>query len=217
MTQLIIFDFDGVIINSHQVQRKALKEAYFSVGGTGSPPYNEFFRHSGDSLKNIFKKMKLPVSMVKQYEEVSRENKHLIQLHAGMTEVLQSCKDTGYQCALCTGKSRERTMEILQMLSLLQFFDAVICSDDIANPKPHPESVFVILNTLSVKKENAIFVGDGINDVLCARNAGVRSVAVTWGDVPKNDLVKTKPDRLVDSAAELLACLIGKRSLLGSC
>ena len=108
-------------------------------------------------------------------------------------------------------------MEILQMLSLLQFFDAVICSDDIANPKPHPESVFVLLNALSVKKENAIFVGDGINDVLCARNAGVRSVAVTWGDVPKNDLVKTKPDRLVDSAAELLACLIGKRSLLVSC
>lgn len=155
--------------------------------------------------------------MAKKYEEVSRENKHLIQLHAGMTEVLQSCKDTGYQCALCTGKSRERTMEILQMLSLLQFFDAVICSDDIANPKPNPESVFVLLNVLSVKKEDVIFVGDGINDMLCARNAGVRSVAVTWGDVPRKNLVKTKPDRLVDSAAELLACLIGKSSLLDSC
>lgn len=217
MTKLIIFDFDGVIINSHKVQRKALKEAYFSVGRTDSPPYNEFFRHSGDSLKNILKKIKLPVSMAKKYEEVSRENKHLIQLHAGMTEVLQSCKDTGYQCALCTGKSRERTMEILQMLSLLQFFDAVICSDDIANPKPNPESVFVLLNVLSVKKEDVIFVGDGINDMLCARNAGVRSVAVTWGDVPRKNLVKTKPDRLVDSAAELLACLIGKSSLLDSC
>ena len=74
----IIFDFDGVIINSHDVQIKALTESFKAICGAGVPPYDDFFRHSGDSLKNIFMQLGLPLDMVPIYQMVSKENIDLI-------------------------------------------------------------------------------------------------------------------------------------------
>lgn len=55
MTRLyknIIFDFDGVIINSHDIQVKALTESFKAICGEGTPPYDDFFKLSGEGLKN---------------------------------------------------------------------------------------------------------------------------------------------------------------------
>ncbi|MCI8610499.1 MAG: HAD family hydrolase [Dorea sp.] len=208
MFKNIIFDFDGVIINSHDVQIKALTESFKAICGEGAPPYDDFFRLSGDSLKNIFTQLGLPLEMVPIYQMVSKENIALIKMHEGMLALLKELNDAGYFCALCTGKDRSRTIEILKHFNIEQYFKAVICSDDVTNPKPHPESLFIIMENLGALPENTVMVGDGINDIWAAKNANIASIAVTWGDVGKDDLCKNNPTFVVDSCTELLTQII---------
>ncbi len=104
MYKNIIFDFDGVIIDSHDVQIKALTESFKAICGEGVPSYDNFFMLSGDSLKNIFTQLGLPLEMIPVYQKISRENIGLIKIHEGMLELLKKLNEVGYFCALCTGK-----------------------------------------------------------------------------------------------------------------
>lgn len=143
-----IFDFDGVIINSHIVQEKALKTSYSIVVGEGIPPMEAFFNLSGDSLSNIFRQLKLPQEMIPIYRKVSQENSDLISVYKGMENILASIRQMGCSCALCTGKDRVRTLEILKQFHLENYFDKIVCSDDVENPKPHPQSINKIISEL---------------------------------------------------------------------
>lgn len=210
MYKNIIFDFDGVIINSHDVQIKALTESFEAVCGEGIPPYDDFFKLSGDSLKNIFTQLGLPLAMVPIYQKISRENIDLIKIHEGMIDLLQKLNGMGYICALCTGKDRIRAVEILQHFNMEHFFKIVICSDDVINPKPHPESLLLIMESLNATKDNTVMIGDGINDILSAKSASIESIAVTWGDVPEEQLSIVRPTDIVGSIFELNNLLFKK-------
>nr|WP_295682795.1 HAD family hydrolase [uncultured Lachnoclostridium sp.] len=204
MFKNIIFDFDGVIINSHDVQVKALTESYKVVCGNETPPYDDFFRLSGDSLNNIFEQLNLPQAMVPIYQQISRDNIDLIKIHVGMSELLRKLNESGCKCALCTGKDRSRTIEILQYYNLEKYFMSIVCSDDVQNPKPHPESLLYIMKKLNALKDNTIMVGDGINDILAAKNTGIKSIAVTWGDIPGDILVDYKPTYVANTVFDLM-------------
>ncbi len=108
MYKNIIFDFDGVIINSHDVQVKSLTESFNVICGEGVPPYDDFFKLSGDSLKNIFTQLGLPLEMIPIYQRISRENIGLIKIHEGMIELLQKLNEMDCTCALCTGKDKAK-------------------------------------------------------------------------------------------------------------
>lgn len=208
MFKNIIFDFDGVIIDSHDVQVKALTKSFKEICKDGDPPYDEFFKLSGDSLKNIFTQLNLPLQMIPIYQKTSRENIGLIKIHEGMIELLQKLNELSCYCALCTGKDRSRTIEILQYFNIEHLFKIVVCSDDIINPKPHPESLKLIMNELGASFENTVMIGDSINDILSAKNAGIKSIAVTWGDVTEKDLEDSNPDRISYSIIQLENLLI---------
>lgn len=114
-------------------------------------------------------------------------------------------KDMGYGNSLNTGKDRKRTIEILKHFHMEEYFDIIVCLDDVENPKPHPESLNCIMDKLGWKCGNTCMIGDGINDILAAQNAGVCSVAVTWGDVSADNLIACHPSVVVDTAEELVS------------
>ena len=65
--ETIIFDLDGVIINSLEIMAKAFKIAYSEIVGKGKPPFDEYIKHLGKSFKQIMKAMNLPESMMTPY------------------------------------------------------------------------------------------------------------------------------------------------------
>jgi 3-amino-5-hydroxybenzoic acid synthesis related protein len=204
----VVFDFDGVIINSSVIQKYALLESYQIIIGKGEPSVEQFFSFSGDSLENIFSKMGLPLEMIEPYRRISREQIDLIKIHPGMQHLLEHLQKNGYKCALCTGKDRERTIEILHRLSLKQFFDYIICSDEVKNPKPHEESLLRAIQNLNININNAVMVGDSINDIICAQRAGVKSIAVTWGDNSEQILSRQCPDVIAKTVKDLSSEII---------
>ena len=209
MFKYIVFDFDGVIIDSHDLQIKALNESYNQVVGIGIPPYEEFFKNSGNSLSNIFRILNLPQEMVPIYNNVSAHNLELIKIQKGMRDLLDELNKKDIICSLCTGKSRNRTIQILQKFGLNKYFKAIVCSDDVKNPKPHPESLFCIQKILSCNKDDMVMVGDGINDIIVAKQFDIAAIAVSWGDTPKEVLRSFKPDWLAETIGELEKILKG--------
>ncbi len=63
MYTTILFDFDGVVIDSVSLQRFAFAKSYRHVIGEGEPPIDQYLSHSGDSFPNIMNKMGLPHDM----------------------------------------------------------------------------------------------------------------------------------------------------------
>jgi 3-amino-5-hydroxybenzoic acid synthesis related protein len=198
-----MFDFDGVIIDSRELQKKALLESFTLFYNDGQPSYEEFFSHSGNSLSNILQKMGLTQKMVEPYREFCQKNISDIRVFEEMPELLSFLKSNHFKCGLCTGKDRHRTIEILHHFELFRYFDVVVCSDDVQHPKPHAESLLKAMDTLNLKNDRVVMVGDAENDIRCAKNAGVSSIGVTWGEYPFTLEGEAAPDMLANTVEEL--------------
>lgn len=207
LNKAVIFDFDGVIIDSLENQRVAYAESYQQVMGQLPERFEEFLSHSGDSLRNIFNAMKLPNEMFPAYKEISKKRINLIVLFPEVMELMEKLQKNRYKCALCTGKERERTLEVLKLMKLDSYFDAVICSDDVLNPKPHAESLVTAIKHLGVDSNHCIMIGDSKNDILCAKNAKVPSIAVGWGTSSKEVLLGAYPDYYAETFDKLYSCI----------
>jgi len=102
-------------------------------------------------------------------------------LYPGVLSVLSDLAAEGILLALITNKPRRFTLPLLTTLNIHHFFAEVICGDDLEFKKPHPLPVQTALTRLNISTEQALMVGDSISDVKSARDAGVKSVAVTYG------------------------------------
>ena len=74
MLEGLIFDLDGCLIDSKDVQKAALFGSYhIVVGDDKCPTYEDYIKHTGDSVDNVFKKMGLPAEMAEHYRRISSE------------------------------------------------------------------------------------------------------------------------------------------------
>ncbi len=184
--EAIFFDFDGVIIDSEPVMRIAFAEAYrIHYGEDSECPIEEYLKHTGHSFPRIMQKMGLTTELFEDFRRVSINNMDKIKLFPGIIDVIINCKKNDQKLALITGKDSARTIQILKKFELYQYFDLLICSDMVKNPKPNPESIYRALNYFNIKSNQAIMIGDSLYDIVCAQRASVSTIAVLWG-VEKN-------------------------------
>jgi AHBA synthesis associated protein len=135
----IIFDLDGVIIDSLSVMKRAFQKAYYDVIGLGDPPFNAYISYSGVSFKRIMKILNLPEAMMKPYVEESNRLSHLVKVYPGIIEVLEALKLCKFNLGVATGKEGNRARHLLKMLDILNYFSLVIGGDEVIHSKPDPE------------------------------------------------------------------------------
>ncbi|WP_127529396.1 HAD family hydrolase [Paenibacillus kobensis] len=190
----ILFDFDGVIIDSEYVIRAAFTLSYREIVGKGEPPVEAYLRNMGDSFPNIMRKMNLPVDMHPHFREYSRRLINLIPLHDHAREVLDYFHSHGFKMGIVTGKDRQRTLELIERHAIGHYFGTVVACDDVANPKPHAEPILRALADLGSSPNDAIMLGDADNDIIAARNAKVKSCGALWGVSSEEELQSVNPD-----------------------
>lgn len=122
-------------------------------------------------------------------------------LFTGVASALDALRSEGFYLAVATGKSRKGLDRMLAAHELEAYFDVTRCADETAG-KPHPLMVREILQELDVSATSACMVGDSSYDMHMAHNAGVRSVAVTYGAMTYEQLISCEPDHHVDSFAD---------------
>lgn len=201
----VVFDLDGVIVDSTDVMRQAFSVAYAEVVGPGVPPFAEYNRHLGRWFPDIMAIMGLPQAMEQPFVRESYRLAHLVPMFPGVPELLTTLRRQGMGMAVATGKSGPRARSLLAQLGVLNLFDHVIGSDEVANPKPAPDMVELALRLLGVDAGDAVMVGDAVTDLASARGAGVTAIAALWGESDEAALLAAAPDVVLRSPEELLA------------
>jgi len=211
MLKAVIFDLDGVLINSEPLMRFAFEASYRQVIGAGAPPTETYLEHMGESFPRIMDHLKLPHTLWEPYRKICQENLDLVTVFPESRRLLERLKSMRMKLSLLTGKDRARTLQTLEYFDLLEFFDEVIASDQLRFPKTNPEGILLALELMNCAPEEAVMIGDAVNDILCAQRAGVPSVAVTWGIRP--ELVQTlcEPNHIVHKWDELQHLLLDMR------
>lgn len=194
MLRAVIFDLDGVLVDSEPLMRLAFADSYQRVVGNGSPPIEAYLEHMGESFPHIMDRLSLPHSLWDPYRQFCQEHIGQINLFDGSREMLEWTRLAQLKIGLLTGKDRARTEQILERFELQEFFDVTIASDQLNQPKPHPEGVLKMLAKLGCEAVQSVMVGDAVNDIICAQEAGVKAVAITWGTKPERVQNLCHPD-----------------------
>ncbi|WP_200146802.1 MULTISPECIES: HAD-IA family hydrolase [Streptomyces] len=204
----VVFDLDGVLVDSFGVMREAFALAYREVVGDGEPPFEEYSTHLGRYFPDIMNMMGLPLEMEEPFVRESYRLAHRVRLFDGVTEMLEALNARGIRFAIATGKSGPRARSLLEGLGVLPLFEHVIGSDEVEHPKPAPDIVLRALELLGADKEGAVMIGDAVTDLASARAAGVEAVAALWGESDPEPLLDAAPDAAMESPADFLAwCL----------
>jgi len=181
---LIVFDWDGTIIDSTGTIAECIQQAAAEMGLP--VPEDARARHViglglHDSLRRAVPE--LPASRYADFVALYRRHflarEDTMKLFPGMTELLARLKEK-HVLAIATGKSRRGLDRALDAGGLRQYFSASRCADE-TNPKPHPAMLLELMNQLDIPQEGVLMIGDTSHDLEMANAAGVDALAVTYG------------------------------------
>lgn len=108
----------------------------------------------------------------------------------GAVECLERLAAAGMTLAICTNKSEALALPLIEALGLSNHFAAITGGDTFPVRKPDAAHIFGTIEKAKATRDHAVMVGDSINDILAAKNAGVPSIGVDFGysDVPITSL-----------------------------
>jgi phosphoglycolate phosphatase len=125
----------------------------------------------------------------------------------GIIAAMNTLKAAGFGLAVCTNKMESLALTLLKRLSLEDYFDAVTGGDTFAVRKPDALHLVGTVERAGGNLSRSVMIGDSLNDILVARNAGVPSIAVPFGysDVAVETL---GPSRVIAHFDELTPALV---------
>jgi len=128
-------------------------------------------------------------------------------IYPGVREGLADLHAVSFPMACVTNKPAEFARPLLERLGIGEFFATVVGGECIPQPKPAPDALLLCAERLGIPVAQGLMVGDSINDVGAARNAGCPIVCVPYGYNHGRDIRDAAPDAVIDSIAELPALL----------
>lgn len=103
------------------------------------------------------------------------------EMYAGAVEGLDMLREQGYTLACVTNKPRRFTPPLLQAFDIENYFEYLICGDDLAVKKPDPLVLRTVLDQAGLSPMQAVMVGDSASDIKAARAANMKSFCVRYG------------------------------------
>lgn len=207
MIQLVIFDFDGTIVDTAPDIVAATNE-FRSHYGLKVLPDEEIREGIGTGLRDLlFKVFHSEAEKMDAYEKHFMEiyeRHHLLQakVFEGLHEFL---KHWPHQVAILSNKTERFIHSLLKHLELEEAgWISVVGGDTYSEKKPHALPFEKILSQAGLKPHQALMVGDGEPDILGARNAGISSVAVEYGYCPITRLKQLGAHHCIKDLSELL-------------
>ena len=208
----ILFDFDGTVMDTTDVVIGSWQHTFRTLEGK-ERPLEEIFETLGEPLAYTMPKVLPdvdPEEAIEVYRSYHRDNfGSRISVFEGMTELLAELKRRGFKTGLVTSRLGHTTWEGLRKYQLDAYFDVVVSCDDTDKHKPDPTPVFMTLERLGSRPQNSLMLGDTMFDILCAKNAGVRSVLVGWAVAVSQEQIRGEdgPDYVIDKAEDLLTLI----------
>jgi sugar-phosphatase len=193
----VIFDMDGVLIDSEHLWRRAMIEGFAEYGITVTE--NECRKTMGMRIGEVVQWWLRHLH--KPAETAPHLEKRIVQLLmtligsegrpiAGIPELIDFCKSRGLLVGLATSSSTELMQAVLTRLKISELIHASVSAEHMQYAKPHPEVFISCARQLGVAPAQCIVVEDSLNGVIAARAAGMQVIAV-----PDGEHLQSNPDQ----------------------
>jgi phosphoglycolate phosphatase len=209
---LIVFDWDGTLVDSTQLIVDSVIAASIDVG-LKEPEPSAVRGIIGLGLQEALLELFGSISEAQLQQMVARyrfhyfTEDHQVPLFDGVFEAIVDLEKQGFMLAVATGKGRRGLNQSLERSGLLKYFHATRCVDE-CNSKPHPQMLIELMDDLGTEPARTLMIGDTIHDLQMAQNANVASLAVTYGAQPIESLLPCAPLAHFDNFTKLNQWLI---------
>ncbi|MBL78611.1 MAG: HAD family hydrolase [Nitrosomonadaceae bacterium] len=204
---LIVFDWDGTLINSADAIVFSIQAAASDLGIP--QPSNMKARYViglglQEALDHLFPGLSSQESskLSERYRYHYLKQDKEISLYKGVPEIIRTLYKKNLMLAVATGKSRAGLNRAFKSTGLGGFFHASRCADETLS-KPNPAMLLELMSQFNVKASRTLMIGDTTHDLLMAINAGVSRVGVTYGAHSKKDLEILNPLTCIKSVKKL--------------
>lgn len=206
MIKAVIFDMDGVLVDTEKYHEMAYIETARKVGVNLAK--EEVMKSKGvtamENIQRVFKEYKINED-VEEYallkDKIYRNYlKGNIRLLSGALDLLKKMKKKKIKIALASSGSKLNVGFTLKQLKIKKFFDVVINGEEVKKGKPNPEIFLKAAKKMKVKPKECVVVEDAVSGIKAARNAGMFciGVATTFPRVKLKDA-----DLIIDNLSEL--------------
>ena len=216
--KLIIFDADGTIWDSEKDVFLAFNHT-LKNNGNKEITKEEFQRLAGLDLEEMFRRVlskgeeTLANEYVKKYRKYYIDEGHYADettLFENVKEILENLKKQGFHMAIASGKPKRILDKMVECFHLNEFEFVLGTGESHFNPKPDPEILNYIMNELHISKKDAVMVGDTKADIMAGKNAGMDTIAVTYG-YEKIDILKMEnPTYMIEDFKRLEKIIVYK-------
>jgi len=207
MIKAIIFDMDGILIDSSQLHflayQKALKEEGIEIT---KQDYIE--EGAGKSNEHLFGEMARKYCKPVDVEKVTNRKREIfrqlidskLHLREGISKVLQKLHGK-YALAVASSTGKVLVNEILKKFQIDSFFDVVLGGDEIFNKKPAPDIYLAAAHNLGLDPERCVAIEDSAPGMNSAKRAGVKCIVVPTEFTVSHDF--SSADLVIDTLGEL--------------
>ena len=185
MIKAVIFDMDGLMIDSERVTFEGYQHI---MGQMGLTITEDFYKTLlGKPLKGIFQRFydvygnDFPIkSVIKDVHAfmADRFETEGVPLKQGLVPLLEYCRENGYRTIVATSSNRNRVDTILKSADIEQYFDDSICGDEVTKGKPDPEVFLKSCMKLGVNTDEAVVLEDSEAGIQASYAAGIKVICV---------------------------------------
>lgn len=197
MKQCIIFDMDGVIVDSEPLHQLCEKEIFKMLGISVPENIHSSFVGSTDELmwSKIAEIYNLPVNIpdiigLKKSLYLKNLREKEISPIEGVFSLLTELFQNGFFIALATSAPHEQIDFILNTFNIKHFFHSIISGEDVKNGKPDPEIFITVSKSIGIVPKSCIVIEDSYNGIIAAKKAGMKCIGYKNPHSGNQDLSK---------------------------
>jgi len=209
MTKTVIFDMDGVIVDTEPVHRYAYFQHFYELNIDVTEEM--FTSFTGNSTRNVFQRVKAIFNLEDDVEELilrkrslfndAFDNKEDLELLEGVEKLIKDLHQNGMQLILASSASKVTIDRVFRRFGLYPYFTHIVSGEDFPKSKPHP-AIFEFAASLSIApKESCIVIEDSTNGVLAAKAAGIYCIGYNSIHSKLQDL--SKADSIINHFDDL--------------
>lgn len=210
MLKGVIFDMDGVLVNSEPIHYRSYCVILEQLGVKESYDYRDYLPYVGSTRRKLVEDFKERFHLEMTVEEIDRWAQKLqtsmtreegYPAVPGVLDLVKSLHAAGRKLAVASSSTHEDIVECVKGLGAMDYFDQLVSAASLGKPKPEPDVFLKTLEELGLTAEECVVIEDSENGILAAKRAGIACIGFLNPDSGNQDL--SGADILVEGFEEV--------------